>query len=368
MGLEAATYISGLVATNPVGATDPVSQGDDHIRLLKNVLQSSFPAIAGAVTATHTELSQLHGGVLTSLGFGAVGAPTYSFSGDTDTGIYRSTANEWSAVAGGSAVFAVKTSSLVMNSGKLFYAANGSAAAPSISFDSDIDSGFYSIGANLIGVTLNGALVTTFGTSGLFMNGTTLGAGDGVVGAPGLTFTSDLDTGFYRIASGAIGYTTNGVETLRIGNFLNLVDGAAATPAYTFTSDTDTGMYRSATNSVAISCGGVVPLVFTNVAGSGTTQIIDGTTAVPSLAFFSDPDTGFRRPSANCLSIVAGAADIAKFDSDNSLISFTKQLALTINSANSATTGAANALPANPVGYMAVTLNGTQRRIPYYGD
>jgi hypothetical protein len=42
MGLETATYINQLVPSNPLG-TDLLSQADDHIRLLKTVLQNSFP-------------------------------------------------------------------------------------------------------------------------------------------------------------------------------------------------------------------------------------------------------------------------------------------------------------------------------------
>lgn len=61
MSLETGTYISDLVATNPVGATDPKSQGDDHIRLLKSTILATFAAITGAVTATHTEINRLHG-------------------------------------------------------------------------------------------------------------------------------------------------------------------------------------------------------------------------------------------------------------------------------------------------------------------
>jgi|SRR5688500_7594228 len=59
MGLEAATYVSNLVTTNPVGGSDPKSQGDDHIRLIKTVLRNSFPNISGAMTATHTELNDI---------------------------------------------------------------------------------------------------------------------------------------------------------------------------------------------------------------------------------------------------------------------------------------------------------------------
>lgn len=44
MGLETATYISQLVPANPPG-TDAVSQGDDHLRMIKQVLQNSFPSL-----------------------------------------------------------------------------------------------------------------------------------------------------------------------------------------------------------------------------------------------------------------------------------------------------------------------------------
>lgn len=61
MALESGTYISDLNPSNPVGATDKVSTLDDHVRLIKSTLQNTFPAIDGAVTATHTELSFLDG-------------------------------------------------------------------------------------------------------------------------------------------------------------------------------------------------------------------------------------------------------------------------------------------------------------------
>jgi hypothetical protein len=60
MALETGTYISDLVATNPLGS-DLKSQGDDHIRLLKSTIKATFPNIAGAVTPTHTELNFVDG-------------------------------------------------------------------------------------------------------------------------------------------------------------------------------------------------------------------------------------------------------------------------------------------------------------------
>jgi len=55
MALESATYIDGLVTTNPTG-TDNRSQGDDHIRLLKSTIKATFPNINGAVSATDEEI------------------------------------------------------------------------------------------------------------------------------------------------------------------------------------------------------------------------------------------------------------------------------------------------------------------------
>lgn len=60
MALETGTYISDLTITNPT-STDPKSQGDDHLRLLKSTVKATFPNVTGAVTATHTELNIMDG-------------------------------------------------------------------------------------------------------------------------------------------------------------------------------------------------------------------------------------------------------------------------------------------------------------------
>ena len=60
MALETGTYISDLVATNP-SASDPKSQGDDHLKLIKFALKSSFPNVTGPVTATQAQLNLLIG-------------------------------------------------------------------------------------------------------------------------------------------------------------------------------------------------------------------------------------------------------------------------------------------------------------------
>jgi microcystin-dependent protein len=54
------TYIDGLDASQP-GATDPLSQADDHIRMIKTVLKQTFPNVSGAVTPTDASLNLLSG-------------------------------------------------------------------------------------------------------------------------------------------------------------------------------------------------------------------------------------------------------------------------------------------------------------------
>jgi hypothetical protein len=64
MGLEAGTFVNDLVSANPVG-TEPKSQGDDHLRLIKTVLRNTligatrafhFPAAPAAKSGAYTIL------------------------------------------------------------------------------------------------------------------------------------------------------------------------------------------------------------------------------------------------------------------------------------------------------------------------
>ena len=61
MGLESATTIAELVITNPDG-DDKLNQGDNHIRMVKDVLKLIFPGVGGLgfdepILATETQLN-----------------------------------------------------------------------------------------------------------------------------------------------------------------------------------------------------------------------------------------------------------------------------------------------------------------------
>lgn len=60
MTIESATYINGLNASYPA-ASDPKSEGDDHLRLLKSTVKATFPNVTGAVTPTQADLNVLAG-------------------------------------------------------------------------------------------------------------------------------------------------------------------------------------------------------------------------------------------------------------------------------------------------------------------
>lgn len=65
MPLETGDYISDLDDNYPLGG-DPISQGDNHINLIKKVLKTTFPGALGngydsVITATEAELNYLGG-------------------------------------------------------------------------------------------------------------------------------------------------------------------------------------------------------------------------------------------------------------------------------------------------------------------
>lgn len=66
MPLESATYISDLNTSNPVGSTDKVQTLDDHVRLIKSTLKTTFPNVNGAMTSSDEELNILDGATLST--------------------------------------------------------------------------------------------------------------------------------------------------------------------------------------------------------------------------------------------------------------------------------------------------------------
>lgn len=75
MPLETGTYISDLVPTNP-DPNDSETYGANHLQLIKQTLQNTFPSVKGAVTASHADLSAVAGAATTGAPINVVTKPT----------------------------------------------------------------------------------------------------------------------------------------------------------------------------------------------------------------------------------------------------------------------------------------------------
>lgn len=103
-GLESATYISDLVSSNPL-SSDLASTADDHIRLLKSTIKTTFPNINNAVTVTDEQLNAVGASGVTgsanptgTIGLSAVnGSATTFMRSDGAPALSQSIAPTWTA-------------------------------------------------------------------------------------------------------------------------------------------------------------------------------------------------------------------------------------------------------------------------------
>lgn len=227
---------------------------------------SDYVSQAAALTQSQAALTYLPlaggtetGNVLFSVGLqsnapilssdGTAALPSYTFNGDLDTGIYHPSANNLGLAAAGSQIVNISATGLriplatnqlalgstftsTLNSAasanrvltlpdstdtlvgaastqslsnKVFLAANGSLAAPSLSFVNDTGSGFYRSSAAVINYGISGGIVfSSTPTSFAFGSGVTVGlqgtlqlaAGDAT--QPGLNWGLSPSSGLYR--------------------------------------------------------------------------------------------------------------------------------------------------------------------------
>ena len=223
MGIESATYISDLNEAWPLGS-DLKSTLDNHHRLTKAAIKTTFPNVTGAVTPTHTELNYVDGvtsaiqtqldakfaksgGAITgdatisgTLGVtGALSGTTGAFSGAV-TGVTASPSDNSTKYATtayvDTAAFNTALPSQTGNSGK-FVTTNGSAASWSLV---PLTSGVSGVLPLANGGT-NGGLTVPYGGTGvasltayapIFGGTTSTGAvQSGTVGTAGHVLTSN---------------------------------------------------------------------------------------------------------------------------------------------------------------------------------
>jgi len=107
--------------------------------------------------------------------------------------------------------------------------------------------------------------------SGSTSSGQILVRSNGSASTPTVSFINDTNTGMYRITTNQIGFATNGVQRVNIGNLemrlellLRSEIGTESAPTYSFIGNTGSGMYRPAFNIIGFSTGGEERLRITN--------------------------------------------------------------------------------------------------------
>lgn len=186
---------------------------------------------------------------------------------------------------------------------------DGLIGAPGLNWSTETTSGLYRAGAGDFRYSIAATDKLQITTNGTRTN-------DGVVGTPSWSFISDPDTGVYRIGANDFGFSTNGVLRLEISTAavtatipVFITDGILSNPAFAFSNDPDTGVIRPGTNTFRIVAGGSISASFT----PNQLALEDGSVGSPGLTFNNDPDTGILRPGANTLRISAGGANSASF-------------------------------------------------------
>lgn len=270
-------------------------------------------------------------------GFGTNVNPAMSWASDTNTGIYRSSADNFDITAGGTRALNINASGT--------YFLDGSVGSPSVSFISDTDTGLYRPGVNRVAISCGSALCSEF-TTGYIANAVPIYASTGAAGTPGYSFGGDTNTGFYWNGAAQIGISQGGAarwlfnssynfqpastNTYDIGTSSVLLrdcystrflasDGSVSTPSIAFLGDTDTGIYRPENNALAVTCANALVFGFyqTVTKSFNVFQNSDGTASIPSYSFLNNNNLGMYRSASNTIGFATNGTLRLSLDTAN---------------------------------------------------
>lgn len=231
---------------------------------------------------------------------GSESAPSIAFTNDTDTGIFNDGGGRLGISSSGSvsATFGVNNITIARDQ---IRSEDGSESVPMYSFTNDTDTGLYRSKQNGICITAGSSCITQFSPTGLELKTGQHLVPSGLVTAPTYSFTDDPDTGVYLIGDGDVGISTGGVLRLQVKNTCNISKSRLCIPlgvvsnlALKFENDQDTGIYRPDTNQFAIVTAGVERLLCTNTQLISSEPILVplGSVTEPSYTFNGDTNTG----------------------------------------------------------------------------
>ncbi len=225
---------------------------------------------------------------------GTASAPGYAFSGDSNTGLFSSTADTIEVTVGGSNIFDMSSAGLVSNTsgGGLVTSAAGTATDPTFSFAGDSDTGWYSPTADTLAAATAGAERIRISSTGNIGIGTT---------SPSNKLHVDGGAGLTKIEV----RTTSNAHLLLNGSSNNFVVGGAG---HLYFQSANDHIFR--TNSQA-----------DEELRLSATQLLKSKNAVtnPAFSFSGDNDTGLDSPAANVLSLSTAGAESLRIDSSGNV-------------------------------------------------
>ena len=301
IGSEGAFMLGGaqfIAATNGAGSPGYSFDSDLDTGLFSDVAGESAFSSNGTETIRFGA-STVTGTLLWNGPDGAVGTPAISFSGDPNTGFFRTGSGAIAFSSDGTNVLGIDGTAA---SGSLLWqGGDGTAANPALSFSSDDDNGMYLSGPDAISFATSGTPRFTIGATGILTSNTA--SYETVISADNdIPNKKYVDDTFLDVAGDTI---TGDISASGVAQFLGLDagSGSAGTPSFSFVSDEDTGMYQSAVDSIAFSVGGTYRFGVnaTRFDVDVPIETVSGSNANPAYSFDGDEDTGMYRSTANTI-------------------------------------------------------------------
>jgi len=156
------TNHSGSSAPSTTFAYQWYADTANNLLKIRNGANDGYVTV-GDLTATNFGLTPLSGATFTGVmqfTSGTSGAPGITFSGDTDTGIFRSGSNNIKITLGGTDPYTFTSTAFATTVPITF--ADGTASAPSVTNTGDTNTGLYFPAADKVGVTTAGTQQYSF--------------------------------------------------------------------------------------------------------------------------------------------------------------------------------------------------------------
>jgi hypothetical protein len=204
---------------------------------------------------------------------------------------------------------------------------DGSASLPSLSFSSDLNTGIYKAGSDIIGLSAGGAGVVRIGADSMEVsnagNNYQIKGNAGTASLPTYSFTS-TNAGIYSESSLTISFASDNVRRMFLSNnqlrclvSIHSDPGSIATPAFRFNGAGATGLYYSGHMRFANAGVDVLNLTATDISTPNkllTTH--SGSASAPSLYFSeTDTNTGLYRSAEDEISVASGGVQSLRISS-----------------------------------------------------